>query len=120
MTVTPLQPKAELMSTSTSDSLVYSTLAADPDLGELVEMFLEDIPDRVSTIESSQASGDLESLRRTAHQMKGAAGSYGYGDVTPIAARLEQAIDTGEPEAAIAQAALELVAICNRLRPGTP
>jgi HPt (histidine-containing phosphotransfer) domain-containing protein len=83
-------------------------------------MFLEHIPDRVATIESSQTSGDNETLRRTAHQMKGAAGSYGFDDVTPFAARLEQAIDAGEPEAAIAQAASELVTICHRLRAGTP
>ncbi len=108
------------MNTTVNLAPIYSSLAADPDFGELVEMFLADVPERIDTIETSLSAGDHETLRRIAHQLKGAAGSYGFEEVTPVAATLEKAIDTGEPQDTITQAADELVAICHRLSPGTP
>ena len=30
--------------------VIYSSLGTDPDLGELVEMFVDEMPDRVSTL----------------------------------------------------------------------
>ncbi|MEZ6070576.1 MAG: Hpt domain-containing protein [Pirellulales bacterium] len=106
--------------TTTTDAPIYSTLADDPDWAELVEMFVDDVPDRIATIEHSYTSGDRESLRRVAHQLKGAAGSYGFDSVTDVAAQLERAIDTAEPADVIDQATERLIATCQRLRSGTP
>jgi HPt (histidine-containing phosphotransfer) domain-containing protein len=67
----------------------YSTLGTDPDLHELVEEYVNEMPDRMAALGAAFKSGDLELLRRNAHQMKGAAGSYGFGQVTPYAAALD-------------------------------
>ena len=99
---------------------VYSSFGGDPDLGELVEMFVEEMPDRIQTLEQAFASGDLEGLRRAAHQMKGAGGSYGFDQITPPAASLEASLKNSEPEAQVEQLLQDLVGLCKRLRAGEP
>lgn len=70
---------------------VVSTLAQDPDLGELVEMYVAEMPERTQTIIQAHASRDIELLGRLAHQVKGAAGSYGFFQITDLAESLEHA-----------------------------
>lgn len=99
---------------------VYSSLAADPDLGELVEMFVEEMPARINALETQARSRDWQQLTRTAHQLKGAAGSYGFHAVTPCALRLETAAKECGQEEGILQALEELLDLCRRLRCGLP
>jgi HPt (histidine-containing phosphotransfer) domain-containing protein len=99
---------------------IYSKLGADADLSELVEMFVQEIPDRVAALQAQFAARDMAELARTAHQIKGAAGSYGFGAVTPSAARLESSAKAQEPEEAVQEALDELIGTCMRLRAGTP
>jgi HPt (histidine-containing phosphotransfer) domain-containing protein len=103
-----------------SESFVYSRLAADPDLGELVEMFVQEMPDRIGALEAPARSRDWEQLTRTAHQLKGAAGSYGFDAITPYAARLESAARDGRQEEAILASLDELLDLCRRMRSGVP
>ena len=97
---------------------LYSSLASDPDLADIVEMFVEEMPDRISAILTQCEAGEWEMLRRTAHQIKGAAGSYGFESVSPVAGRLEDTIRAGEPEDRIRQAVASLVDLCQSCRAG--
>ncbi|MCE5303364.1 MAG: Hpt domain-containing protein [Planctomycetaceae bacterium] len=99
---------------------VYSRLAADPDLREIVDLFVEEMPGRVATLSECLKTADWERLRRTAHQLKGAAGSYGFDPISPVAGRVEAAIRDGEPEEQIRATVDELIALCNHVRSGTP
>jgi histidine phosphotransfer protein HptB len=99
---------------------MYSTLGGDPDLGDLVTLFVEEMPNRVANILDLLNRGEWEELRRAAHQIKGAAGSYGFGDITPCAGKLEYAIRDQEPEENIRQAVDNLAALCSRACAGTP
>jgi histidine phosphotransfer protein HptB len=99
---------------------LYSRLAADADLGEIVDMFVEEMPTRVATILEQVDAMDWESLRRTAHQLKGAAGSYGFDIISPSAGRVESAIRDGEPEERIRETVQELIVLCQRARGGQP
>ncbi len=99
---------------------MYSTLGGDPDLGEIVEMFVEEMPDRVAALQSQLAAADWEGLRRAAHQLKGAAGSYGFDMITPCAGQLEDALLQNEPEERVLQAVSALVEMCNRAHGGVP
>lgn len=105
---------------SNSSSPLYSTLATDPDLGEIVQLFVEEMPNRTATLRDRLNEADWEGLRRVAHQLKGAAGSYGFEPITPAAARVEDAIRQSAPEDEIRQMVEELIALCNSARPGTP
>jgi histidine phosphotransfer protein HptB len=99
---------------------LYSTLGGDPDLGDLVTLFVEEMSDRVGNILDLYNRHEWEELRRAAHQIKGAAGSYGFGAISPCAGKLESAIRDQEPEENIRQAVDDLATICNRARAGTP
>ena len=83
-------------------------------------MFVDEIPDRIRSLTDYAADNDWEGVRRIAHQLKGAAGSYGFTQITPYAARLENAVRTACPEADVRQAFDELVAICGAMRMGSP
>ena len=101
-------------------ALVYSHLATDPNLGELVELFVQEMPDRINALETHARSHDWLQLTRTAHQLKGSAGSYGFGEITPCAARLEVAARDGGQEEEILSTLDELLHLCRRIRSGVP
>lgn len=107
-----------MTATTVATGPIYSTFGNDPDMGELVDMFVGEIPDRIASLEAQFAEGDLTRLGQTAHQLKGAAGSYGFPCVTPVAARVEAAAKGNEPEDRVREALDELVAMCGRMRAG--
>ena len=80
-----------------SQGYVYSRLAGDPDLGEIVDLFVEEMPERVATLLDQLQAQDWEGLRRTAHQLKGAAGSYGFDMISPCAGRSNRPSATASP-----------------------
>ena len=97
---------------------LYSSIADDPDFAELVEMFVDEMPDRVQRLTSAFENRQWDDLRRAAHQLKGSGGSYGFLPLTEGAARLEHAVRQQEGEEAIAEVLGELVEICRRVRAG--
>ncbi len=99
---------------------LYSTLGGDPDFGELVELFVEEMPERIEGFLDLLDAEDWESLRRNAHQLKGAAGGYGFEPITRAAAQAEAAVRDGQPEPQIRQAVEDLVHLCRRARAGMP
>jgi HPt (histidine-containing phosphotransfer) domain-containing protein len=91
------------MSLSASEAApIYSALGGDPDLADLVELFVEEIPGRVRAMEESLGQLDWELLRTLTHQMRGAAGSYGFPGLTPYARDLENAASAHNQLAATA------------------
>ncbi len=108
------------MDTLRSNCAVYSQLGGDPDLSELVTMFVDEMPHRLGSFQEAQAAGNREALGRLSHQMKGAAGSYGFDQATPYAARLEKAARENVPEEELLRALHELVDLCSRMRAGVP
>lgn len=100
-------------------SPIYSSLAADPLMGELVDMYVDEMPGRIGALEEALASDDRDQLRRAAHQMKGAAGSYGFDGITESAAVLEAAVRDACPPEVIQRRFDELVGLCRRIRAGT-
>ena len=99
---------------------LYSSLGDDPDLGELVEMFVVEMPDRISTLITSFETANWSELQRAAHQMKGASGSYGFDQLTEFAARVENSVKGKAAETEVKEALDELVLVCGKLRAGTP
>ncbi len=45
-------------------------------MAELVEVFFEDLPERLQEIEAALAVSDAESLQKAAHTLKGAVGNF--------------------------------------------
>jgi len=95
---------------------IYSELGDDPELRDLVQLFVDEMPSRISTFEDLLREGKWDELRRSAHQLKGAAGSYGYGSLTAAAAAVEQAIRQELPFEEVRSRLEELVDLCQRAR----
>jgi PAS domain S-box-containing protein len=57
--------------------------------------FVADLPGQVNEILAAKAAGDLKQLRSLCHQLKGAAGMFGFADVTDTAERVEAQLDAG-------------------------
>jgi HPt (histidine-containing phosphotransfer) domain-containing protein len=67
-----------------------ATLAVDPeDLIEIAAMFFENIEERLDSIAAAGQSGDIETLTRLAHGLKGDAANIGFTDISKIAKNLE-------------------------------
>jgi len=93
---------------------IHSTFADDPDMLELVEMFVAAIDARVQSLRIVFATGDAETLRNLAHQLKGAAGGYGFDPVSQAAARVESPLKEGARLESVKDELDTLLNICRR------
>jgi CheY-like chemotaxis protein len=97
---------------------LISTLG-DPDMGEIVGEFVRHLPDRILALGKAIEGSDSDTARRLAHQLKGAAGSYGFPSITQVAAAVERAITAGGPPQSIQDEFNMLTDLCNRARAPT-
>ncbi len=96
---------------------LHSEFAADDDMLPLIEEFLAELPDRMHAIESASREADLHRLASVAHQLKGAAGGYGYPAITDAARDVEKTAkdDTGPPATdELARSIEQLKHLCQR------
>lgn len=119
-TEAPKRARTYMSDSNIEGNVLYSTLGDDPDFGELVSMFVDEMPDRIALLEASFQQANRDELRRAAHQMKGAAGSYGFQPLTELAARLENAVQDGKTEQEIVESLTELLSVCRKIRAGSP
>lgn len=64
-------------------------LADDDDLREVVEEFVAGLSDRIHEIRRALGESDWDRTAMLAHRLKGAAGSYGYPDISRLCAEME-------------------------------
>ncbi len=96
-----------------NETPLTSAFAGDPDMMELVEFFVQQMPSRVQALRASIDSGSIDELRTLAHQLKGAGGSYGFPGITESARRLEEDASGADIEA-IKKSVDELIDLCGR------
>jgi HPt (histidine-containing phosphotransfer) domain-containing protein len=112
--------EADVYESMTDAGEIYSCLGDDPDLEDIVEMFVQELPGRVAVLLSQLNASDWQGLRGTTHQLKGTAGSYGFEPLSRGAARAECALRNGEPEEQIRAAVNDLIDLCGHARCGKP
>jgi len=95
---------------------LVSSLSNDPDMLDLVEEFVQMLPERVHAIEDAIAANDLSTLMRLAHQLKGASGGYGFDTIGQAAATLEHSARAADSVAQLTSQVQELVNLCQRAR----
>lgn len=98
----------------------YSSLGDDPDLADLVVEFVADLPQRADKMREYHAAADSANLSRIAHQLKGAAGSYGFPIVSEVAGRLEHALRVSHDDREVLESLQSLLSLCDRVRAGVP
>ena len=62
----------------------------DSFLRDLVQVYLDDSPQRIAEIELSLAEGDAERLTRAAHSLKGSCSNFGASRLRAISERVEK------------------------------
>ena len=67
----------------------------ESDFQTLLPKFMTNRKKEVVTMREAVAQQDVETVRKVAHGMKGAGGSYGFDRVTEMAAIIEQTAKTG-------------------------
>jgi PAS domain S-box-containing protein len=73
------------------DEVILSQFADDPDIAAILEAFVKGLDGQVRAMREAMADHRYEDLRRAAHRMNGAGGSYGYPALTDAAKALEDA-----------------------------
>ncbi|MDR1485440.1 MAG: Hpt domain-containing protein [Planctomycetaceae bacterium] len=77
---------------------IYSSIADEPEMWELVAMFIDEMPARISRLSVLLESDDKDNLLRFVHQFKGTAGSYGFAELSLAAENVVTAIKTKQPK----------------------
>lgn len=75
-----------------SSGPIRSEFANDPDMLEIVEMYVNEMPERISQVQQFWSSQQLDELKRLAHQLKGASGGYGFPTVGKAAGNVENTL----------------------------
>ena len=99
---------------------LLSSLSTDPDMLDLVEEFVQALPERVHAIEDAVTANDLDTLTRLSHQLKGASGGYGFDTIGQAAATLEQSAKAADSVAQLTSQVRELVNLCQRAKATPP
>lgn len=100
---------------------LVSELANDPDMGEIVAEFVDEMPAKMQSLLDCWRGQKFDELRRLAHQLKGSSGGYGFPQVGKAAGVLEHAIN--ESAATGSEGSLEqirasmdeLIGLCRRV-----
>ncbi len=98
---------------------IISDLSGDEDLIDIIEEFVDELPDRVSAMTTAFEEQNFEELRRLAHQLKGAAGGYGFPSITDSALQVELAADVRNADQATDKLVKDIEALtelCRRAR----
>jgi len=95
---------------------ILSEFANEPDMADLVNSFVAELPEKVQAFRAAYESEDLTALAVLAHRLKGAAGGYGFSVVTHAAAELEKTVKLGSEPVALRDQVEALIGLCARIR----
>ncbi len=91
-----------------------SSSATDPEIMDLVELFVSEMPARIKFANDAFMRGDRLRLQFWAHQLKGSAGGYGFAQITFEATQLENLIIQSASTEQIYGALLRVLDLCER------
>ncbi len=102
------------------EDVLHSDLADDPDMLELIGQFLEQLSARIAVIDANRGVAERSTLASVAHQLKGAAGGYGYMSISEAARTVERFASAGGTQKECDEAINRLLARCKAaIRGGT-
>jgi len=82
---------------------------------ELVELFLSELPSRVSSIQGAFETGDVQTLKRLTHQLRGASAGYGFPTLGTAAGQIEDGLRSLNNETDTSKALLRISTEVNAL-----
>lgn len=116
---------------TSADEAIRSEFAEDPDMRELVELFVSELPGKLAEVLSALEREDYEDLRSRAHMLRGSCGGYGFAQIGAAAGRVESELiglstdgaDRGARMQSLRKQVAELADLCRRVtveRPENP
>jgi HPt (histidine-containing phosphotransfer) domain-containing protein len=100
-----------------SNDPIRSEFSDDPEMTELVRMFVDEMPHRINAIQQACDEARFNDLGTLAHQIKGASGGYGFPALGDTARALEVAIKHDRETESIRREVERLVDMCRRVSP---
>jgi len=97
---------------SDDESPIVSEFVDDLEMREVLASFVGGLGGQIGRARAALDAGDLETLQRIAHQLKGAAGGYGFMCITDAAASLEQSVKGGSVD--LQEKLVVLTGLCRR------
>ena len=70
----------------------HLSAADSTSFSDIVEHFIGGLPAQIKELQDAVERNDPQDLKRLVHQLKGAAGGYGFSAITTAAAQLEKAL----------------------------
>ena len=73
------------------------TPPGDPDvLAEVLKLFLEEVPPRITRLRNAWQAGNIEEVHRAAHSLKGSAGNIGALRLYAVCSQLDEKARLGD------------------------
>lgn len=98
-----------------------SELSGDPEMADLIGLFLAELPKRVESLTQAWRARELQTVQHLAHQLKGSSAGYGFPAIGTAAAKIEDCIRAGDPQHVhldqLAHQVQELISLCHRASP---
>ncbi|MFN0134031.1 MAG: Hpt domain-containing protein [Phycisphaerales bacterium] len=94
---------------------LVSSHGTDPDLAELVRMFVDEMPARIAALHAAWEAEELSVVRRLAHQLAGASAGYGFSPLGDAARKLETGLTARTSAEKVRQEFDDLVSMCGRV-----
>ncbi|MEI7658394.1 MAG: Hpt domain-containing protein [Phycisphaerae bacterium] len=99
---------------------VRSQFASDPEMRELVMMFVEELPQRMQALTDALKAQQWDVVHRISHQLKGASAGYGFPTVGTAAAKVEDVVKAGpiatqQSLAQLTESVNQLTGLCKRV-----
>ncbi|CAG1011052.1 hypothetical protein PHYC_03991 [Phycisphaerales bacterium] len=96
-----------------------SQLEGDPDMAELVGMFVGDLPQRIDAVARALDERRADDLKRITHQLRGSSASYGFPSIGSVAGRIEDSLhelgsSNGADLSSLKATVDELINLCKR------
>jgi HPt (histidine-containing phosphotransfer) domain-containing protein len=114
--MTPTMNLATIPAGELSAAPCYSSMAGEADMAELLVLFVGELPQRLAEMRQAAQGQNWQEVRRLAHQLRGAGGSYGFPLLTTAAGQVE-AVARDQTKLVEIRAALDqLTAVSERLR----
>jgi HPt (histidine-containing phosphotransfer) domain-containing protein len=108
-------PESTMDAHTRTDEPLLSEFSGDQDMAELVELFVEEMGERIASLERLWNENEIDDLCVIAHQLKGASGGYGFPSITQAAAELEGQIKQGcEAKDELRESFEQLLRLCKR------
>lgn len=95
---------------------IFSAFSNDADMAAIVAEFVAALPQRLFAIRDGFEKGAFEATCRLAHQLRGAAGGYGFPAITDAAGAVERALVMKSSTAVILREMDALASLCQRAR----